>query len=458
MLVVSDHGGGSLDGVVNLNAWLARARLPDLHRERLRPTAAEPHRLFELRRRLPKAWRYSVKQRLPRLRERAYRLRRADGDRLGAHARLRLRDLRQRRPQRARPRAVRGSSSRATSTSVCATSCASGCSTCARPTASRSSLRCTGARSSSTGPELEKVPDLVVEFRDYAWLGKGNLTERTPTIWDASRSGPTPSQRYAGSHRQEGIFVLAGPGGSRRRRAGRAGSPTSRRRCSTCSASRSRRARGAAAGGGARAGAARRAAARVRRRRDDRGLDRPATTRARRRRGRGAPAQPRLPRVDERSRGPAEVGGEAPCAGRQAAARRSGERRGSASTSSTSVTSPASPSRRANGSWWSSTASPKRCEPRHDDRPLAVREHGQHRADAGVADDDAGPADLLRELLVRELGDEARARRPDAGGPASARRAPRPGQPVERAQQPVEREVECAERDEDHRWSRTLPA
>src|SRR5262249_24351612 len=34
------------------------------------------------------------------------------------------------------------------------------------------------------GPELTRIPDLVVEFRDYAWLGKGNLTERSGELED----------------------------------------------------------------------------------------------------------------------------------------------------------------------------------------------------------------------------------------------------------------------------------
>src|SRR6185312_12097475 len=34
------------------------------------------------------------------------------------------------------------------------------------------------------GPQLDRIPDLVVEFRDYAWLGKGNLSERTESLED----------------------------------------------------------------------------------------------------------------------------------------------------------------------------------------------------------------------------------------------------------------------------------
>jgi len=62
-----------------------------------------------------------------------------------------------------------------------------------------------------SGPELGRIPDLIVEFRDYAWLGKGNLTERTPTIADDISIKAHPDQHYAGGHRPDGIFVLAGP-------------------------------------------------------------------------------------------------------------------------------------------------------------------------------------------------------------------------------------------------------
>jgi predicted AlkP superfamily phosphohydrolase/phosphomutase len=61
------------------------------------------------------------------------------------------------------------------------------------------------------GPELERLPDLVVEFRDYAWLGKGNLTERTESIDDHIGVRGHPRASYVGSHRPDGIVVLSGP-------------------------------------------------------------------------------------------------------------------------------------------------------------------------------------------------------------------------------------------------------
>jgi predicted AlkP superfamily phosphohydrolase/phosphomutase len=60
------------------------------------------------------------------------------------------------------------------------------------------------------GPELDKVPDLLVEFDRYAWLGKGNLKSRSDSLWDRIEIEDS-EHAYVGSHRHEGIAVLAGP-------------------------------------------------------------------------------------------------------------------------------------------------------------------------------------------------------------------------------------------------------
>jgi predicted AlkP superfamily phosphohydrolase/phosphomutase len=61
-----------------------------------------------------------------------------------------------------------------------------------------------------SGPQIERVPDLVVEFADYAWLGKGNLKSRTESIFDRIEIAGTDAA-YVGSHRHEGIVALIGP-------------------------------------------------------------------------------------------------------------------------------------------------------------------------------------------------------------------------------------------------------
>lgn len=210
VLVVSDHGGGSLEGVVNLNAWLAReGYLAYTTRDEVRGRFG--HRLFELRRKLPPGLRYAVKQRLPGLRERAYRARHAPSvvdwsqtrafsygtfgnvvvnvrgreengivepgdeyDRVRAELVERLQDLRS-------------------------------------PAGDRIVAAVHLREDLFAGPELERIPDLVVEFRDYAWLGKGNLTERATEISDRIVVRGHPDARYVGSHRPDGIVVLSGP-------------------------------------------------------------------------------------------------------------------------------------------------------------------------------------------------------------------------------------------------------
>ena len=130
------------------------------------------------------------------------------------------------------------------------------------------------------GPQLEKIPDLIVEFRDYAWLGKGNLTGRTPTIWDTiaparapgrdatrAATGRTASSCSPGPPPAPGAELSAG---DRRRRADRA---LPARRADPG------RSRGPAARRGDRPGAARPAPAGVRRaRRRSRSARRGRTT------------------------------------------------------------------------------------------------------------------------------------------------------------------------------------
>jgi predicted AlkP superfamily phosphohydrolase/phosphomutase len=207
VLVVSDHGGGALDGVVNLNAWLAENGYLTYAR---RPGGGIGKQLFELRRRLPEQLRYSAKQRFPRLRERAYRLQApsavdwaqtrafaygifgnvvinvAGREPLGT---VQAGDEyeRQRDELIERLGALRSPDGDAIVAAV----------------HRREDL--------FAGPELDKIPDLIVEFHDYAWLGKGNLTRRTPVFGDGVEIRAHPSRRYAGSHRPDGVCVLAGP-------------------------------------------------------------------------------------------------------------------------------------------------------------------------------------------------------------------------------------------------------
>ena len=97
-------------------------------------------------------------------------------------------------------------------------------------------------------------------------------------------------------------------------------------------------------------------------------------------------------------------------------------------------------------------------EPRHDDRPPAVGEAQQDRADAGVRDDDARLAHERGEVGHRQEVHALGARGLDGRAAvlhdhALARLTRRHG-----AQQAVERELARAGGDEDHRSPKTVPA
>ena len=206
VLVVSDHGGGALRGVVNLNAWLAQEGFLAYGE----PRGSTQYRLFELRRRLPQGLRDRARQRLPGLRERAHR---ATAPEIVDWARTRafsygvfgniVVNLRGReRDGIVEPGAEYEQVRDEIAARLLELRAPDG-----EPVVAAVHRR----EDLYAGPELGKIPDLIVEFRDYAWLGKGNLTGRTPTIWDTIAPRAHPGATYAGSHRPDGIFVLAGP-------------------------------------------------------------------------------------------------------------------------------------------------------------------------------------------------------------------------------------------------------
>ena len=132
------------------------------------------------------------------------------GRRLAAHPGIRLRGVRERRRQRPRARARRrrrarrgvrprarrdhGQGARAGGAERRADR--------RRRAPPRGSVRRAGARQGARPPD--RVPD-------YEFLGKGNFSARSDSIWDTIELEPGSAHEYVGSHRHEGIFALAGP-------------------------------------------------------------------------------------------------------------------------------------------------------------------------------------------------------------------------------------------------------
>jgi predicted AlkP superfamily phosphohydrolase/phosphomutase len=209
VLVVSDHGGGSLEGVVNLNAWLAEQGFLS-YRGVAGTSRRLVNRLLLLRRKLlSESARRAIKRRAPDLSERAARRsaeQALDLSRTRAFAYGTFGNIVVNLRGRERDGIVEPADYDRVRDEI-----AAGLLELESP-AGRPIVRAVHRREDMfEGDFIHTVPDLLVEFEDYAWLGKGNLQRRTSTIWDTIEIERGSSLAYVGSHRQAGIVALAGP-------------------------------------------------------------------------------------------------------------------------------------------------------------------------------------------------------------------------------------------------------
>jgi predicted AlkP superfamily phosphohydrolase/phosphomutase len=215
IMLVSDHGGGPLHGVVNLNAWLAEQGLLEYAGAAELMRGGQLQRMAAARalaawRRLPLDFRTRAKQRLGGLRERSYELQnysvvdfeRSQAFAYGTFGNIVINVLGRERHGIVVP----GAEYEAVRDTI-----AKSLRELRDPAGGRPIVAAVHRREDLfSGPQLERVPDLVVEFVDYEWLGKGNLKSRTEGIWDKVEISGT-NAAYVGSHRHEGIVALAGP-------------------------------------------------------------------------------------------------------------------------------------------------------------------------------------------------------------------------------------------------------
>jgi predicted AlkP superfamily phosphohydrolase/phosphomutase len=210
VMLVSDHGGGSLHGVVNLNAWLASQGYLEYVPVGARLGRRLVDRLFELRRRVPESWRYAVKQRIPRLREQAYQREEytvVDWERTKAFSYGTFGNI----VVNVRGREAEGLVEPGEEYEAVCDDLSARLLELRSPEGEKIVRSVHRREELFHGPYLDKVPDLLVEFADYAWLGKGNMKSRADTIWDRIEIEPGSAVSYVGSHRHEGIIALEGP-------------------------------------------------------------------------------------------------------------------------------------------------------------------------------------------------------------------------------------------------------
>jgi predicted AlkP superfamily phosphohydrolase/phosphomutase len=215
-LIVSDHGAGRMKGVVNLNAWLAEHGWLTYAESRKRLHAGELsrqllYRLLEHRRKLPRRLRNFAKQRAPALRERVYQLREftaVDFPRTQAFAYGNMGNV----VINVRGREKHGVVEPGRQYDELCQQIAEEALQLSAPETGERLVTAVHRRDALFhGPALDKIPDLIFEFSDYAWAGKGNLMRRTPTIWDTIKMADSGRETYVGTHRSQGVVALAGP-------------------------------------------------------------------------------------------------------------------------------------------------------------------------------------------------------------------------------------------------------
>jgi predicted AlkP superfamily phosphohydrolase/phosphomutase len=210
VVLVSDHGGGSLEGVVNLNAWLALRGFLSYARQTRQLHRKLFDELFELRRYVPQRLRYRVKQRAGGLRERVYERKQysvVDWPRTRAFSYGTFGNI----SVNLRGREEHGIVEPGAEYEEVRDEIAAGAMDIRGPDGEPIVAAVHKREDLFDGPHIEKVPDLLIEFTDYKWLGKGNLRKVTDSVWDTIELEPGSDHRYVGSHRHEGIFALAGP-------------------------------------------------------------------------------------------------------------------------------------------------------------------------------------------------------------------------------------------------------
>jgi predicted AlkP superfamily phosphohydrolase/phosphomutase len=220
VLLVSDHGGGRLDGVINLNAWLAREGLLAYASPQSLVGSGEAarhvfNRVAQLRRKLPKRLRTYARRRHPGLRSRVHELRDysvIDWRRTRAFAYGTFGSIVVNLCGRERDGIV-GETEYDVVRDDVARRAAELRDREGRPIVSAVYRR----EELFDGPELDALPDLIVEFEDYRWLGKGNMRSRTGSLWDSVAIAPGSKEAYVGSHRRGGMIAVAGPAAARGR-------------------------------------------------------------------------------------------------------------------------------------------------------------------------------------------------------------------------------------------------
>jgi predicted AlkP superfamily phosphohydrolase/phosphomutase len=207
-LVLSDHGGGPLLGEINLNAWLEElGLLAYSHDAAKTATRRGLVRLAEQRKRLPEGLRYTVKQNAPWLRDRVRRMK--DFSAIDwAHTRAFAYGSMGSVVINVRGRDELGIVEPGEEYDAIAAEITTRAPELRAPDTGEPVVAAVHRRDALFhGPEIERIPDLIVEMADYRYMAKGDLRRRSPVFRESVGRYGAP---FVGSHRVDGIVGLSG--------------------------------------------------------------------------------------------------------------------------------------------------------------------------------------------------------------------------------------------------------
>lgn len=217
VIVMSDHGFGPLKAVVNLNSWLAQAGYLTFSPSRRRWRAAGVGHLATWYRRLPARWRIMARKLLGTTRMEAVR-----GDvegalftsaiewsqtrayALGAGGKIYL-NVAGREPG--------GIVQPGAEYTVVREALATQLATLSDPQTDAPLIHRVWRREELYGgPYLEAAPDLVIEWADYGYWGRGRYDIHSAPIFEERRTMDFSSLPLTATHTPDGIFIACGPG------------------------------------------------------------------------------------------------------------------------------------------------------------------------------------------------------------------------------------------------------
>ncbi len=217
VIVMSDHGFGPLKAIINLNSWLAQAGYLTFSPSRRRWRATGMGRLATVYRRLPAAWRVRLRKLLGATRMEAVR-----GDvegtlfasaiewtqtrayALGAGGKIYL-NVAGREPSGIVQPGVEYTAVREDLAAQLAT--------LTDPQTGTPLIRRVWSREELyEGPYLEAAPDLVIEWADYGYWGRGRYDIHSAPIFEERRTMDFSSLPLTATHTPDGILIACGPG------------------------------------------------------------------------------------------------------------------------------------------------------------------------------------------------------------------------------------------------------